>query len=234
MNRFPQTDSIVQVRSSLQTFMAQVYGWMMVGLLLTAFVAWYTASTETVMMYIFSNKLVFWGLIIFQLAIVFVISGMVQRLSAGVATSLFMLYSVLTGLLLSSIFFIYTEGSIASAFVVSAGMFGIMSLYGYITKRDLSGLGNILLMGLIGLLLATVVNIWLASDTLMWITTYLGVIIFVGMTAYDTQQLKNIAAQSGAFDSSMQRKVAIIGALSLYLDFINLFLYMLRILGNRR
>lgn len=234
MNRFPQTDSIVQVRSSLQTFMAQVYGWMMVGLLLTAFVAWYTASTETVMMYIFSNKLVFWGLIIFQLAIVFVISGMVQRLSAGVATSLFMLYSVLTGLLLSSIFFIYTEGSIASAFVVSAGMFGIMSLYGYITKRDLSGLGNILFMGLIGLLLATVVNIWLASDTLMWITTYLGVIIFVGMTAYDTQQLKNIAAQSGAFDSSMQRKVAIIGALSLYLDFINLFLYMLRILGNRR
>ncbi|MDF7681340.1 Bax inhibitor-1/YccA family protein [Enterobacteriaceae bacterium ESL0689] len=234
MNRFPQSNSIIQVRSNLQTFMSQVYGWMMVGLLLTAFVAWYTARTPEVMALIFSSQITFWVLVIIQLAIVFVISGMIMRLSAGVATTLFMLYSALTGLLLSSIFLIYTDSSIASAFVVSAGMFGVMSLYGFVTKRDLSGWGNILIMGVVGLILASLVNIWLKSDALMWATTYIGVVIFVGMTAYDTQMLKNIGEQMDISDSTALRKAAILGALSLYLDFINLFLYILRIFGNRR
>lgn len=140
MDRFPRSDSIVQqTRSGLQTYMAQVYGWMTVGLLLTAFIAWYAANTPELMMFIFSSKITFFGLIIAQLALVFVLSGLVHKLSAGMATTLFMLYSALTGLTLSSIFIVYTYSSIASTFVVTGGMFGAMSLYGYTTKRDLSG-----------------------------------------------------------------------------------------------
>ncbi|MBE8219271.1 Bax inhibitor-1/YccA family protein, partial [Leptospira borgpetersenii serovar Ballum] len=141
-------------------------------------------------MYIFSSRFVFFGLIIAQLALVFVLSGLVHKLSPAVATALFMLYSALTGLTLSSIFLVYTYASIASTFVVTAGMFGVMSLYGYTTKRDLSGWGNILFMALIGLIIASLVNFWLKSTALMWAVTYIGVIVFVGLTAYDTQKLK--------------------------------------------
>ena len=228
MDRFPRSDSIVQqTRSGLQTYMAQVYGWMTCGLLLTAFIAWYAANTPAVMMFVFSSKITFFGLIIAQLALVFVLSGLVQKLSAGMATTLFMLYSALTGLTLSSI-------SIASTFVVAGGMFGAMSLYGYTTKRDLSGFGNMLFMALIGIVLASLVNFWLKSEALMWAVTYIGVIVFVGLTAYDTQKLKNIGEQIDVRDSSNLRKYAILGALTLYLDFINLFLMLLRIFGNRR
>ena len=235
MDRFPRSDSIVQqTRSGLQTYMAQVYGWMTVGLLLTAFIAWYAANTPELMMFIFSSKITFFGLIIAQLALVFVLSGLVHKLSAGMATTLFMLYSALTGLTLSSIFIVYTYSSIASTFVVAGGMFGAMSLYGYTTKRDLSGFGSMLFMGLIGIVLASLVNLWLKSDALMWAVTYIGVVLFVGLTAYDTQKLKNIGEQIDVRDSSNLRKYSILGALTLYLDFINLFLMLLRILGNRR
>ena len=192
--------------------MAQVYGWMTVGLLLTAFIAWFAANTPAVMMFVFSSKITFFGLIIAQLGLVFVLSGMVQRLSAGMATTLFMLYSALTGLTLSSIFLVYTYSSIASTFVVAGGMFGVMSLYGYTTKRDLSGFGNMLFMALIGILLASLVNFWLKSEALM----------------------KNIGEQIDVRDASTLRKYSILGALTLYLDFINLFLMLLRIFGNRR
>lgn len=234
MDRYTRSDAIVQGRTGLQTYMAQVYGWMTCGLLLTAFVAWFAANTPAVMMFVFSSKITFFGLIIAQLAVVFVLSGMVQRLSAGVATTLFMLYSALTGLTLSSIFIAYTYSSIASTFVVSAGMFGAMSLYGYTTKRDLTGIGKMLFMALIGLILASVVNIWLKSTPLMWAVTYIGVVVFVGLTAYDTQKLKAIGEQIDTRDSGNLRKMAILGALTLYLDFINLFLMLLRIMGNRR
>jgi len=234
MDRFPRSDSIVQTRSGLQTYMAQVYGWMTCGLLLTAFVAWFSANTPAVMMFVFSSKITFFGLIIAQLALVFVLSGLVHKLSAGMATTLFMLYSALTGLTLSSIFIVYTYSSIASTFVVAGGMFGAMSLYGYTTKRDLSGLGNMLFMALIGIVLASLVNFWLKSEALMWAVTYIGVIVFVGLTAYDTQKLKNIGEQIDVRDSSNLRKYSILGALTLYLDFINLFLMLLRIFGNRR
>ncbi len=173
MDRYPRSDSIVQGRTGLQTYMAQVYGWMTVGLLLTAFIAWFAANTPAVMMFVFSSKITFFGLIIAQLALVFVLSGMVQRLSAGMATTLFMLYSALTGLTLSSIFIAYTYSSIASTFVVTGGMFGAMSLYGYTTKRDLSGFGSMLFMGLIGIVLASLVNLWLKSEALMWASTEL-------------------------------------------------------------
>lgn len=152
MDRFPRSESIVQARSGLQTYMAQVYGWMTVGLLLTAFIAWYAANSSAFMELLYTNRIFFFGLVIAQLAVVFVLSGLVNRLSAGVMTTLFMLYSVLTGLTLSSIFIIYTASSIASTFVVTGGMFGVMSLWGYTTKRDLSGWGNMLFMALIGII----------------------------------------------------------------------------------
>lgn len=156
MDRFPHANgTIVQnTRTGLQTYMAQVYGWMTCGLLLTAFVAWYAAATPAVLMFVFSSKLTFFGLIIAQLALVFVLSGMVHKLSGAMATTLFMLYSALTGLTLSSIFVVYTYSSIASTFVVTGGMFGAMSLYGYTTKRDLSKFGSMLFMALIGIVLA--------------------------------------------------------------------------------
>ena len=235
MDRFPQSNgTIVQSRTGLQTYMAQVYGWMASGLFLTAFIAWYAANTPTVMEFVFSSKITFFGLIIAQLALVFVISGMVHKLSGAVATSLFMLYSALTGLTMASIFLVYTYSSIASTFVVTGGMFGAMSLYGYTTKRDLSGFGNILFMALIGIVLASLVNFWLKSEALMWAVTYIGVIVFVGLTAYDTQKLKNIGENIDTRDSTNLRRYSILGALTLYLDFINLFLMLLRILGNRR
>ncbi|MET5962661.1 Bax inhibitor-1/YccA family protein [Citrobacter amalonaticus] len=234
MDRFPRSESIVQARSGLQTYMAQVYGWMTVGLLLTAFIAWYAANSSAFMELLYTNRIFFFGLVIAQLAVVFVLSGLVNRLSAGVMTTLFMLYSVLTGLTLSSIFIIYTASSIASTFVVTGGMFGVMSLWGYTTKRDLSGWGNMLFMALIGIILASLVNFWLKSEALMWAVTYIGVVVFVGLTGYDTQKLKNIGEQIDVRDSSNLRKYSILGALTLYLDFINLFLMLLRILGNRR
>lgn len=236
MDRFPRSnDTIVQqARTGLQAYMAQVYGWMTCGLLLTAFVAWFAAGTPAVMEFVFSSKITFFGLIIVQLGLVFVLSGMVHKLSAGMATTLFMLYSALTGLTLSSIFYIYTTASIGTTFVVAGGMFGAMSLYGYTTKRDLSGFGNMLFMALIGIVLASLVNIWLKSTALMWAVTYIGVIVFVGLTAYDTQKLKNIGEQIDVRDTQNMRKYSILGALTLYLDFINLFLMLLRIFGNRR
>ncbi len=235
MDRYPRSDStIVQQGSRLQTYMAQVYGWMTCGLLLTGFVAWYAANTPELMMYIFSGKFIFFGLIIAQLALVFVLSGLVHKLSPGVATGLFMLYSALTGLTFSSIFLVYTYSSIASTFVVTGGMFGAMSLYGYTTQRDLSKMGSLLFMGLIGLILASLVNLWLKSTPLMWAITYIGVLIFVGLTAYDTQKLKNLGEQIDTRDKAQMRRYSILGALTLYLDFINLFLMLLRIFGNRR
>lgn len=235
MDRFPRSnDTIVQGRTGLQTFLAQVYGWMACGLLLTAFIAWYAANTPAVMEFVFSSQITFFGLIIFQLGLVFVISGMVHKLSGMVATSLFMLYSALTGLTMASIFLVYTYSSIASTFVVTGGMFGAMSLYGYTTKRDLSGFGNMLFMGLIGIVIASLVNLWLKSEALMWVVTYIGVIVFVGLTAYDTQKLKRIGEQIDTRDTENMRRYTIVGALTLYLDFINLFLMLLRIFGNRR
>ncbi|AWK15381.1 Bax inhibitor-1/YccA family protein [Candidatus Fukatsuia symbiotica] len=236
MERYPRPNGSIVERTNtgIQAYMAQVYGWMSCGLLLTAFIAWYAANTPAIMNLIFSSQITFFGLVIVQLGLVFVISGMINRLSATLATSLFMLYSALTGLTTSSIFVVYTSSSIASTFVIAAGMFGAMSLYGYTTKRDLSGLGNMLFMGLIGIVLASVVNIWLKSSALMWAVTYIGVVLFVGLTAYDTQKLKNMGSQLDASDQDGFRKYTIVGALTLYLDFINLFLMLLRIFGNRR
>ncbi|AKH64475.1 MULTISPECIES: Bax inhibitor-1/YccA family protein [Photorhabdus] len=236
MDRYPRSNGsiIQQAGTGLQTYMAQVYGWMTCGLLLTAFVAWYASQSEVVVAFIFSNSIVFYGLIIAQLGLVFVLSGLINRMNGSLATGLFMLYSALTGLTLSSIFKIYTGDSIATTFVVTAGMFGALSFYGYTTKRSLSGLGSFLFMGLIGIILASLVNYWLKSETLMWAITYIGVVIFAGLTAYDTQKLKEMGENLDVNDKENLRKFSIVGALTLYLDFINMFLMLLRIFGDRR
>ncbi|MCE1704304.1 Bax inhibitor-1/YccA family protein, partial [Enterobacter hormaechei] len=197
MDRYQRSNgSIVQkTGSGIQTYMAQVYGWMTCGLLLTAFVAWYVVNTPEILYTIIFNQVVFFGLIIAQLALVFVLSGLIHKMSGTLATGLFMLYSMLTGLTLSCVLIRYTGSSIASTFVVSAGMFGALSVYGYTTKRSLSGMGSFLFMGLIGIVLASLLNIWLKSPALMWVITYIGVVIFAGLTAYDTQKLKEMGEQ---------------------------------------
>ncbi len=213
-------------------FITKVYAWMTVALVITAVVAMLTASSPTMLNAIFSNKIVFWGLVLGQLGMVWYLSAAIQRMSANTATIVFLLYAAATGLTLASIFVVFTAASIASTFFVTAGTFGAMSMYGYFTKRDLTKMGSLLMMALIGLIIASVVNIFMASSTLYWITTYAGILIFVGLVAYDTQKIKemNIIGNEGTDED---RKEAIMGALALYLDFINLFLYLLRLLGRR-
>lgn len=236
MDRYPRDNGSIVERANtgLQTYMAQVYGWMTCGLLLTSIVAWYAANSEKITYLLYTNRIALIGLIVVQLGLVFVLSGMISKLSGSAATAIFMLYSALTGLTLSSVFIVYTGASIGSTFIITAGMFGAMSLYGYTTKRDLSGIGSMMFMGLIGIILASLVNIWLKSPALTWVITYAGVIIFVGLTAYDTQKLKAMGEQLSPDDKDNFRKYSILGALTLYLDFINLFLMLLRIFGNRR
>lgn len=216
----------------VQSFFMQVYGWMTSGLLATGILAYYTAHSPFLLSVIFGSKLVFYGLLLANLGIVFVLSRAIQSLSATAASFLFFVYASLNGLTLASIFLLYTHSSIATVFFITAGTFGAMSAYGYLTKADLSKWGSILFMSVIGLVIATLVNLFLQSSTLMWLLTYAGVLIFVGLTAYDTQRLKEMAYSLD--DEATAGKFAVLGALTLYLDFINLFLYLLRIFGKRR
>lgn len=216
----------------VQSFFMQVYGWMTSGLLATGILAYYTAHSPWLLSVIFGSKLVFYGLLLANLGIVFVLSRSIQSLSATAASFLFFVYASLNGLTLASIFLLYTYSSIANVFFITAGTFGAMSAYGYLTKADLSKWGSILFMSVIGLVIATLVNVFLQSSTLMWLLTYAGVLIFVALTAYDTQRLKEMAYSLD--DEEMAGKFAVLGALTLYLDFINLFLYLLRIFGKRR
>jgi hypothetical protein len=223
-----------QVQVRVNEFIRSVYNWMAIGLALTGLVAFYIASTPALLELIFRNQILFFGLIIAELALVFVISARIQRMQASTATGLFILYSVLNGVTLSFIFLIYTRASIASTFFVCAATFVACSIYGWTTKRDLTSMGGFLMMGLIGIIIASVVNIFVRSSAMHMIISYIGVLVFVGLTAYDTQNLKAMAvSQPTDAGASVVRKGAILGALKLYLDFINLFLMLLRILGNR-
>ena len=204
---------------------------MAVGLAVTAAVAYWVAMTSPLAL---MNPLALIGIVIAQLILVVTISRAVNSISASAATALFLLYACLNGLMFSVLFLIYKLPTLGGTFMVTAGMFGAISLYGYVTKRDLTRLGSILFMALIGLILASVVNMFLHSDsTLYWLISYAGVLIFVGLTAYDTQKLKQIAMQTGG-DPAMAHRMSVVGSLVLYLDFINLFLLLLRIMGNRR
>lgn len=220
-----------QAGGRVQTYMSHVYGWMTVGLLLTALVAWFASSNLALIQLLYKGM---WVLMIAELALVFVISGMINRLSGAAATTLFMLYSVLNGCTFSIYFLVYTSSSIASVFFITAGMFAALAFYGYTTKRDLSSFGRFLFMGLIGLVIASLVNIFMHSEPLMWAITYIGVFVFAGLTAYDTQKLKELGDGLPQDDQNIFRRYVILGALQLYLDFINLFIMLLRIFADRR
>ena len=231
------SDVIVDVygtkERSVSEVFSKVFGWMFGGLLVTGLTAFYTAHTPWLLERIFTNNIYWIGLLIAELVLVITLTGRVHKMSKGAAITSFMLYSVVNGLTLSVIFLAYTLSSIASVFFISAGMFGIMALYGYTTKKDLSKLGSILLMALIGIILAGIVNLFLPSSALSFAIAVVAVIVFVGLTAYDVQKIKAMAYQVENDDEFMT-KFAILGALTLYLDFINLFLELLRIFGKSR
>lgn len=215
--------------SVLSTVMRKVYMRMFLALVVTAFTALYVASSPTLLTTILGSRGIFFGLMIAELAVVFVISGMLHKLSTATATLLFYLYAILNGVVFSSIFVVYELGSIAYTFFITAGVFGAMTVYGLVTKNDMTKFGSYCVMALFGLIIATVVNIFVASSTLDWIISFVGVALFIGLTAWDTQKIKNAAYE---VEPSQMGKLATIGALSLYLDFINLFLYLLRFFGR--
>ena len=218
---------------NISVYLTKVYNWMAVALLLTGLVAYFTSQSEMMIQAIIGNRILFFGLIIGELALVGYISARINKISSYNATLLFLAYTVLNGLTMSVIFMAYTSASISTTFIITAGTFGVMSLYGYYTKSDLTKIGNLAFMALIGIIIASVVNMFMNSEMMSWIISYLGVAIFIGLTAYDTQKLKRIAMNGFENEEGME-KGAILGALTLYLDFINLFLFLLRILGDRK
>ena len=215
-------------------FFTQVYGWMAAGLALTGGVALFTAASPAIQDVIFGNKFVFFGLIIAELLLVGFLSARVFKWSRGQVQAAFISYAMLNGLTLSVIFLVYTAGSIASTFFTAAIMFGVMSAFGYFTKSDLSGWGKLLSMALIGLVIAMVVNIFWTNSTLNLLVSFIGVILFTALAAYDTQKLKQMAFLGVTDGEEMHDKASILGALTLYLDFVNLFLFLLRFFGRRR
>lgn len=223
----------LDISQNISVYLTKVYNWMAIALLITGLISYFTAGSEQLIQLVFGNRFLFFGLIIGELLLVGYISARIQKLTTSTAISLFMLYAVLNGLTLAFVFMAYTSASITSTFLITAGTFGAMSLYGYFTKKDLTKIGNIAFMALIGIIIASVVNIFMKSPLIYWAVTYLGVLIFVGLTAYDTQKLKRIATEGFQNEESME-KSAILGALTLYLDFINLFLFLLRIFGDRK
>jgi hypothetical protein len=228
---FSNASSLARVN----VFIRSVYNWMAIGLGLTAFTAFYVANSQALLQIIFGNRMVFFGLIIGELGLVFYLSARVQKIQASTATALFVLYSVLNGATLSVVFLAYTSASIVSTFFVCALTFSACSVYGMVTKRDLTSMGGFMMMGLIGIIIATVVNIFLRSPAMTMLISYVGVVVFVGLTAYDTQKLKTMAmTQPANASGAMVRKGAIMGALTLYLDFVNLFLMLLHIFGVSR
>lgn len=225
----------VRSQSAFGALMRKVYVWMTMAMAVTGLTAFYVASSPELFYKIFGqSSMMMWVLIIAEFAVVLTLSSAINRLSFPVAGLLFVAYSVLNGLTLSVIFLMYTASSIATTFFITAGTFAAMSLVGFITRKDLSGLGKILVMGLIGIIIATVVNIFVGSTGLQTVVNYLGVFIFVGLTAYDTQKIKLMFQQAGGEVNAITQKMALMGSLALYLDFINLFLFLLRIFGDRR
>jgi FtsH-binding integral membrane protein len=221
----------VAANERIAAFLRAAYGWMCAGLAITATTAWFVASSPTLLRTIVRSGPLYIGLIIAQLGIVFVLSSRVQRLSASTASLLFIGYSMLTGVTLSILMLVYTGQTLTSTFVVAAGMFGTMALYGTMTRSNLAGWGQFLFMGLIGVVLASIVGIFWQSDALQFVTSFIGVIVFTGLAAYDAQRLKSMALMTSTGETG---SYAIVGALSLYLDFVNLFLMLLRLQGGGR
>lgn len=219
--------------TAVSTLLKSVYLQMAAALSITGLVAYFLSQSMDFWCFMVENPSLIWIILIAQIGVVVWLSARLNSMSISAATLLFILYSVLMGVTMTTIFMIYTAASIASTFFITAGMFFVMSIVGFVTRIDLTRVGSILVMALIGIIIASVVNIFLHSETLYWIISYAGVIIFVGLTAYDTQKIKGMIAEYGAVDE-IGYKLALLGALTLYLDFINLFLFLLRIFGNRK
>ena len=229
-----QNQVIQSVNTAYRTLMGKVYLWMTLALAVTGLTSLYVASSPGLVQSIFASRGTFWLLVIAELALVFILSARIMKMSFSTAGIMFALYSVLNGVTMSFIFIAYTSTSIATAFFVTAGMFAAMSFIGFVTKKDLSSFGSFFTMALIGLIIASLVNIFLNSSVMYWIITYVGVLLFVGLTAYDTQKIKQMLIEYGDEVNDSTQKLALIGSLSLYLDFINLFLYILRLFGNNK
>lgn len=224
-------DRSLYLSAAFPALMRKVYLWMTMALVITGFTAYGVATSPAILSAILMNKMLFFGLIIGEFALVIGLSAAINRLSLSMATLMFVLYSVINGATLSVIFLAYTMSSIANVFFITAGTFAVMAFIGYTTKKDLSGMGKMLMMALIGLIIATVVNLFLRSTGLQLIVSYIGVLVFVGLTAYDTQKIKQMLMMAEDTGETAQ-KIALLGALSLYLDFVNMFLYLLRIFGK--
>ncbi len=217
--------------AAFPALMRKVYLWMTMALVITGLCAWGTATSPAMVQLVFGNRAAIWVLLIAELGLVFYTTARINRLSLTTATTLFIIYSALNGVTLSSIFMVYAMTSIAKVFFITAGTFGVMALYGSVTKTDLSRFGNLFLMALLGLIIASVANLFFKSSGFDLILSYIGVVLFVGLTAWDSQQIKRALSMQAGLDETAQ-KVALLGALELYLDFINLFLYLLRIFGR--
>ena len=233
MQNFDFSQKQLDLTQNISVYITKVYNWMALALLITGVVAYFTSQSDMLVQAIFGSKILFFGLIIGELALVGYISARIQKISSYTATLLFLAYTVLNGLTMAVIFLAYTSSSICTTFIITAGTFGTMSLYGYYTKSDLTKIGNLAFMALIGIIIASVVNMFMQSEMMSWVISYLGVAIFIGLTAYDTQKIKQLAINGFENDESMEKN-AILGALTLYLDFINLFLFLLRIMGDRK
>lgn len=235
MNDFRNITTGTQGRlETLNAFMRSVYAWMSAGLGLTALAAYMVASSPSMMQLVMGNRILFFGLIIAEFALVFGISAGISKLSAEMASGLFLLYSVLNGVTLSVIFILYTQASIVMTFLICSGMFGAMSVYGMTTQKDLTSWGSFLFMGLIGIIIASIVNIFMKSSGLNFVISGIGVLLFTALTAYDTQKLTRMGESAPMNDNVALRRGSILGALTLYLDFINLFLMLLRFFGQTR
>ena len=223
--------SALPIPERVTAFLSVVYGWMATGLAITAATAWVVAGSPTLVRAIASNRILFWGLMLAQLGIVFSLSARIDRMAASTATALFVAYSALTGVTLSFVLLLFTGESVATTFFITAGMFGALAFFGTTTRRSLAGMGQFLFMGLIGVVLASLVGMFWHSDALQFVVSFIGVIVFTGLAAYDAQRLKEMALTT---PDGQIRSYAIVGALALYLDFVNLFLFLLRFTGSRR
>ena len=233
LSKIIREESDKSLSLAFPALMRKVYTWMTLALAITGFTAYYVAHSTNIMYTIISSPGIMWGLVIAELALVFIISGMINKLSVTTATLLFVAYSILNGLTLAPIFLIYTQASISRVFFITAATFAAMAFFGYTTKRDLSMIGRISFMALIGIIIATLVNVFFVKSTgFDLILSYLGVLVFVGLTAWDSQKIKEMLAMCPEPDAQAH-KLALMGSLSLYLDFINLFIYLLRIMGSR-
>ncbi len=221
-------------KSAQAALFRSVYVWMTLALAITGFVALYVAKSYTLLNAMAENSFLFWGLLIAEVGLVMYLSARIHRISFSTATILFIVYSVLNGVTMSILFMVYTMSSIATTFFVTAGTFGATALYGYVTKKDLTRIGNLCIMGVIGLIIASLVNFFLQNSMMDLIISYIGVLLFVGLTAYDSQKIKQLLSDDSIEINETTQKIALMGSLTLYLDFINLFIYLLRILGDRK